>query len=210
MAKKKDNKNRGTKKSSLDSSAPGKNFTFRRLVPALGIVLIIVLVIGIGSSAIKPAGALPTITNTAPPTATVDPCSIERVRPEVEKVHALMLEFYDAAALASQTPADQLLQIIPDLQEIRRRANALSVSACLKALKSYQISHMNMVINTLLAFMSKADQAILMEGIVQARLLNEEYEKEKARLLGEPYVPPPTRAPSPTAGTATLTPSKKP
>jgi len=66
---------------------------------------------------------------------------------------------------------------------------------------------MNMVINTLLAFMSKSDQSVLMEGIVQSRLLNEAYKKEKARLLGVPYVPPATATPSSVPGT--VEPTKK-
>ncbi|MBN1440196.1 MAG: hypothetical protein JW929_12380 [Anaerolineales bacterium] len=197
MAKKQVSKNRGTGKPSLDSS-PGLYIPFRWLVPALGAAVILMLVIGIGSAANPPAAP----SATKKPTRAADPCSIEQVRPDVEKVHALMLEFYDASALASQTPAEQLLTVIPTLQEIRRRAEALKVSSCLDVLRSYQVSHMNMVINTLLAFMAKSDQSILMEGIVQARLLNEEYKKEKARLLGETYLPPVTRTPLPTLGTA--------
>jgi hypothetical protein len=210
MSKKKENPNRGTKKSSLDSSSPIAGFPYRRLVvPILVIAAILLLVIGIGSAANRPFGpsstkVWPTVTPTAPPSLTVDPCSPDLIRGDVEKVHALMLEFYDASALASETPAGQLLQIIPNLQEIRRRAQALKVSHCLDTLRSYQISHMNMVINTLLAFMGNSDQGVLVEGIVQARLLNEEYKKEKARLLGETYIPPATRTPLPTQGTVTL------
>ncbi len=215
MAKKKEIKNRGTGKPSLGFSTPSSDFPYRRLVPILVIAAIILLIIGVSSSVIKPFGtsptkAKPTITNTAPLTATTDPCATELIRGDVKLVDALMLEFYDASALASQTPADQLLQIIPNLQEIRRRAEALEVSHCLNTLRSYQISHMNMVINTLLAFMAKSDQGVLVEGIVQARLLNEEYKKEKARLLGEKYIPPATRTPLPTTGTTTLQPSPTP
>ncbi|MBN2084547.1 MAG: hypothetical protein JW748_04930 [Anaerolineales bacterium] len=208
MANPTHNKNRGTSSSFLDSFFPGSKITYRSLLPVLAFVAIVVLVIGLGSAGRWPSGlsapaATPTRTRTAPPTASLDACSPDRVRADVEKVHAIMLEFYDASALASQTPADQLLDIIPDLQEIRRRADALKVSGCLDLLRSYQVSHMNMVINTLMAFMSKSDQSILVEGIVQARLLNEEYKKEKARLLGETYVPPPTPTPKPADGTTT-------
>jgi hypothetical protein len=200
MAKKNDIQQRGTD--------PSSRAVYRRILPVAAAVAVVLILIGIGSSVNRPTspsptGAPPTAARTAAPTATVDPCATELIRPDVEKVDALMQEFYDASALASQTPANRLLEVIPSLQEIRRRAQALKVSHCLVTLQSYQISHMNMVINTMLSFMGNADQSVLMEGVVQARLLNEAYKKEKARLLGEPYVPPATATPAPTKGTTT-------
>jgi hypothetical protein len=186
-----------------------------RLILTVTLPVAVLVIVGIGLLADNPPAAPPveilqTPTHPASPTATSDPCSTELIRGDVEAVHGLMLEFYDASALASQTPAEQLPQMIPNLQEIRRRAQALKVSHCLDDLRSYQISHMNMVINTLMAFMSKADQSVLVEGIIQARLLNEEYKKEKARLLGEKYIPPATPIFTPTAGTETPSPSATP
>jgi hypothetical protein len=212
MAKKNELKDRGTKPPSRDRLIPKINFPFRGLIPVLVIAGILVIVFAVGSAANRgtaPAATkLPPIaTNTTAPTGTADPCATALISADVDKVDALMLEFYDASALASQTPINELLQIIPNLQEIRRRAQALKVSACLVTLQSYQLSHMNMVINTLLAFMSKSDQSVLMEGIVQSRLLNEAYKKEKARLLGVPYVPPATATPSSVPGT--VEPTKK-
>ncbi len=228
MTKPKAEKNRGTSASSLDSfsrffSPVGARLTpawkslresfariggWRTVAPYAAVAAIAVILIFLGATgrlpfAGAPAQAGPTHTITKPPVVTSNACLTSIIRPDVEKVDAIMLEFYDASALASQTPADQLLQVIPGLQEIRRRAQALKVSGCLDKLRSFQVSHMNMVINTLMAFMSKSDQSILVEGIVQARLLNEEYKKEKARLLGETYVPPATRTFTPTAGTTT-------
>jgi len=139
-------------------------------------------------------GASPTLQKQS--LSTSDPCASAVVAPDVEKMHTIMLEFYDASALASQTPSEKLLQIIPSLQEIRRRADSLKVSACLSKLKSYQLAHMNTVINTMMAFMGKADSAILIQGIAQSRLINEEYKREKARVLGEIYIPPATAQPT--------------
>ncbi|MGB7537680.1 MAG: hypothetical protein WBM17_04005 [Anaerolineales bacterium] len=223
-----DKKNRGTRNSFLDSfsrsfSRIGAWWTVARqsilgmysrigggrtLAPYLAVTALAVILVWLGTTgrlpfAGAPVRAGPTLTITKPPVVTSDSCLTAMIRGDVEKVHAIMLEFYDASALAAQTPADQMLQIIPNLQEIRRRAEALKVSSCLNTLRSFQISHMNIVINTLLAFMSKSDQSVLFEGIVQARLLNEEYKKEKARLLGETYIPPATRTMTPTAGTTT-------
>ena len=163
---------------------------------------------GAGSTpAVQTAEGLPTGTPYAK--ATPDKCAVDAVRPEVEFMHSLMLEFYDASALASQTPPDRLILVIPSLQEIRRRTDAVKVSVCLKKLKEYEVAHMNTVINTMMAFMSNADPSLLVEGVVQARQLNEEYRKERARLLGEPYVPPPTQAFTPTpSGTVTVLPTQ--
>jgi hypothetical protein len=215
VAKKKNGQQRGTVPSSRAVYHPNAGFPYRRILPVAAVVAAVLIVIGIGSSvnrtpAPSPTGAPPTVARTAAPTATVDPCATELIRPDIEKVDALMQEFYDASALAAQTPANRLLEVIPSLQEIRRRAQALKVSHCLDTLRSYQISHMNMVINTMISFMGNADQSVLMEGIVQARLLNEAYKKEKARLLGEPYIPPATATPMPTQGTMTPQPSKTP
>jgi hypothetical protein len=212
MPKKKEKISRGTDMPSRDSSPAGILSRYPRWAPIAAVCAVILIATGIVVAARKPSTSSPaapraTVTHTPPLTATTDPCATEIIRPDVETVDAVMSEFYDASALASQTPIDQLLGVIPNLQEIRRRAQALKVSPCLDTLRSYQISHMNMVINTMLSFLGKADQSVLMEGIVQARLLNEAYKKEKARLLGVPYVPPPTPTPAPTQGTVTITPS---
>jgi hypothetical protein len=177
---------------------------WRAVAPYLAVIAVAAVLIGLGAAGKLPftAAAVPAVPTAAvslAPPATSYMCATELIRGDVDKVHAVMLEFYDASALASTTQADQLVDVIPSLQEIRRRADALKVSPCLKVLRSFQVSHMNIVINTLLAFMSQSDQSVLIEGIIQARLLNEEYKKEKARLLGETYVPPPTATPAPAA-----------
>jgi hypothetical protein len=112
------------------------------------------------------------------------PCTPQNIGPDVERMDALMLEFYDASALASQTTAENLAKVIPSMQEIRRRADAQKVVPCLNKLKALQVAHMNTAINTMLAFMSKADSTVLIKGVAQARLLNEQYIAEKAKLLG--------------------------
>jgi hypothetical protein len=197
---------RGTIKSFLESFSRllSRIGGWRAVAPYLAVVVVAAILIGLGAAGKLPfasqaAPATPTVALTMAPPATSYMCATELIRGDVEKVHAVMLEFYDASALASTTQAEQLVDVIPSLQEIRRRADALKVSPCLKTLRSFQVSHMNIVINTLLAFMSQSDQSVLVEGIIQARLLNEEYKKEKARLLGEPYVPPPTPSPQPVA-----------
>jgi hypothetical protein len=124
------------------------------------------------------------------PTATPDLCLPANIGGPVNKVHALMREFYDASALVSQTPMDQLPLVIPSLQEIRRRAQDQVVPVCLEDLKSLQIAHMNLVIDTSMAFLNKADPDTLVSGIAMSAQANEDYRREMARLLGVTYTPP--------------------
>jgi hypothetical protein len=125
-------------------------------------------------------------------TATVDPCAPENVVAAATQVNNVMREFDDAAQLASHVSRDQLVSVIPSLQEIRRRAEDRTVPSCLATLKTLQITHMDTVINTLLSFESGASSDQLVQGIALARSQHEEYNQELARLLGATYVLPAT------------------
>jgi hypothetical protein len=70
------------------------------------------------------------------------------------------------------------------MQRIRRAAEDQETPPCLVKLKSFQLSHMNTVVDTLLAFVGGADQATLNEGITRARQEHDQYSIELARLLG--------------------------
>jgi hypothetical protein len=125
------------------------------------------------------------ITATQPPvTNTPDPCASENIEAEVQKIHAYMREFDDASTLAASRPREELAASIADLQRIRRNAENQPTPSCLSTLKTYQISHMNSVINTLVAFMGGADQAAVDEGIALARNQHDQYTLELARVLG--------------------------
>lgn len=149
---------------------------------------------------------MPTAESAAPTvTAVVDPCSEANLPGEVTKVNDLMREFDDYSALASSTPQQQLVQVIPPMQEVRRRAESLEVPECLRDLKDLQINHMNTVIEILMTFMSNAQAENVNQGIAQARDLHMQYDVEVARLLGLTLVAPPTaNAVSPMAPDATL------
>jgi hypothetical protein len=142
----------------------------------------------------------------AAPTATFtpDPCAPAQIGKQVDAVHSLMREFYDASALASETPTEQLSTVIPSLQELRRRAQDQDVPVCLNTLKTLQINHMNAVIDTMMIFMNGGEPDALIEGVVQSRSLNEDYRREMARLLGVTYEPPeaPEESSTPAAATA--------
>ncbi len=167
-------------------------------------VLAIALVVILSACANNvPPSAAPDTPTVAPTlTNTPDPCAPENIQAEVNNVHKYMREFDDASALAASRPRDQLPDAIADLQRIRREAEDQVTPSCLGQLKTYQISHMNSVINTLIAFMGGSDQKIVQQGIDLARAQHDQYTLELARLLGltvEPaaVLPIPTETPTP-------------
>jgi hypothetical protein len=56
-------------------------------------------------------------------------------------------------------------------------------------LKTYQIAHMNSVINTLIAFMGGNDQQTVDQYLALARQQHDQYTLELARVLGLTVVP---------------------
>jgi len=173
---------------------------------ALLTLVLLVLITACGNN------ATPAITNTDSPTAapsitnTPDPCAPENIEAEVQKIHKYMREFDDGSSLAASLPADQLSDTITNLQRIRRDAEDQVTPSCLITLKTYQISHMNAVIGTLINLIGYAngtvDKQVIDQGIVLARQEHDNYTIELARVLGITMVPasnttPPTPTPSP-------------
>jgi len=140
-----------------------------------------------------------TAASAEPPAATSTPdlCSTENLPREVTRVNRLMREFDDYSELASNTPQAQLVVLIPEMQRILREAEDQSVPACLQTLKELQLTHMNIVVQTLMAFMSSADLNAVNQGITASRDLHNQYDIEMARLLGVTVVPQLTSTPTP-------------
>jgi len=156
-------------------------------------VLAALLVVSVASSCNAASTTQPTENPTA--SATPDSCSSRFLPAEVDKIHKLMREFDDASLLASNTPRDQLPPVISDMQRIRRSAEDQFVPPCLGTLKQLQLIHMNTVIDTLIAFLSGADQTTLNQGTeISSRQYNA-YALEYARVLGLTVVAPPTPTP---------------
>jgi hypothetical protein len=129
------------------------------------------------------------LTDTAtalPPTntQTPDPCAHGNLETEVDKVHKHMREFDDASLLAANMARDKVSDAIANLQRIRREAEDQPIPACLTNLKNIQVTHMNSVINTLIAFMSGNSQQSIDQGISIARQQHDQYTTELARVLG--------------------------
>jgi len=130
-------------------------------------------------------------------TSTPDPCSAENLPAEVTRIHKLTREFDDYSTLASNTPQSQLVLIIPDLQRILRDAEDQAVPACLRNLKKLQLLHMNIVVQTLLAFVNSSDVTDINNGIAKSRETHTQYDIELARLLGLTVVVPTSSTPDP-------------
>ena len=104
-----------------------------------------------------------------------------------------MREFDDASSLASVLPADQLDGTVANLQRIRREAEDQPTPPCLINLKTFQVSHMNSVINTMINLIGYAngtvDKQVIDQGIALAREQHDKYTLELARVLGLTVVP---------------------
>jgi len=146
-------------------------------------IILIITLLFLSACAQNPS---PTSTPVEIPSATPtsDPCSSENISASTKKVSDLQREFDDASELSANLPREQLPPVISDMQRIRRAAEDQETPPCLVKLKSFQLSHMNTVIDTLLAFVGGADQATLNEGITRARQEHDQYSIELARLLG--------------------------
>ena len=134
-----------------------------------------------------------TVETESPTTPTIspdeDPCSTQNLPATVQPANDLMREFEDASQLASNLPAQQLPEVISNLQRIRRDAEDVQIPACLTTLKTHQLNHMNLMIQTLLAFVGGADQQELTKGLELARNEHDLYSLEIVRLLGITLAP---------------------
>lgn len=118
-----------------------------------------------------------------------DPCSPQNLPVTVQGVNDLMREFEDASHLAGDVPAQQLPGVISNLQRIRRDAEDVKIPACLAALKTHQLNHMNLMIQTLLALLGGSNGEALNSGLDLARKEHDLYSLEIVRLLGIPLAP---------------------
>ncbi len=145
----------------------------------VSLLVFTVLLSACGGEATAPATEMPVVA-----TSTPDVCSEALLPDEVAKVHKLTREFDDYSALASNTPQQQLISVIPELQRVLRDAQDQNVPSCLAGLKELQLAHMTTVVQTLLAFVGNSDVNLVNQGISQARELHSQYDIEMARLLG--------------------------
>ena len=137
------------------------------------------------------ASAQPSATSepTLIPTFTPDPCSVENLSASIKEVNDMMREFDDISKLAASVAREKLPELISEMQRIRREAEDHETPTCLSTLKVHQITHMNIVIDTLIAFIGGAQSEALTDGINRASHAHDLYTLEVARLLGIPQNP---------------------
>ena len=135
----------------------------------------------------------PTIMSTSTP----DPCSVENLSASIKEVNDLMREFDDISKLAASVAREKVPKLVSEMQRIRREAEDHEIPSCMSTLKVHQVAHMNIVIDTLIAFIGGAQSEALNDGIKRASQEHDLYTLEIARLLGIPQNP--STAPSATA-----------
>ena len=138
---------------------------------------------------------------TLPPASpTPDPCSTENISSTIRLVNDHMRQFDDYSLLATSIVQEQVVLVIPPMQEIRRDAEDQKVPACLTELKRLELLFMDATLQALLAFQANTNVETLTSAILQSRQYHEQYAVELSRLLGV------TLAPTTPASTAIATP----
>lgn len=137
----------------------------------------------------QPAATQEKPLSTATTSSEEDPCSPQNLPTTVQPVNDLMREFDDASQLAANLAVEQLPEVISNLQRIRRDTEDVKIPACLLTLKTHQLNHMNLMIQTLLAFVGGATKEELNNGLEQAREEHDLYSLEIVRLLGITLAP---------------------
>lgn len=117
------------------------------------------------------------------------------MRKTVKPLNDVVNEFDSYAELATNVVQSELVKIIPYLQMLRRTTENQVVPSCLKDLRSYALSYMDAIIQTLVSFQATTDSQTLAAGIGEARRMHEQYMSELARLLGVTLEAPTTATP---------------
>lgn len=180
------------------------------LIIFAGIVVVVALTLLVNSVAVKKNDPAPTNTSLPLPTFTPDACSPENVKPIVLEINRHARAFDDLSVLAQNTPRENLVPIISQLQDIRREAEDFAGPVCVAKLQEYQLSYMNTFINTLVGLYSSLtveltenDVNMINQGMAQAVQYHNQYLIEMARLLGVTLAPTVTAPPAVVPATAT-------
>ncbi len=147
----------------------------------------------------SPAPLQPRATLTLAPSSTPDLCAASNIRKEIKKVYDVMHKFDDTVFVASLTPQQQLPQILLVLQDSRRQMEGLDLAVCIGTLRLAAVNYQNATITYLAHFMGGSNREQINAEMADSQNLRKVYDIELSRLLGIPYVPPPTSTPLPTA-----------
>jgi hypothetical protein len=144
------------------------------------LLLLLTSACGSGSSATQPEVLA---------SATADPCAAENLPTTVQSLNDLMREFDDVSQRISNTPTQQLPELISNMQRIRRDVEDTQIPVCLGTLKTHQLNHMNLTIQALIAFVGGTSPEELNAGLENARKEHDLYALEIVRLLGITLAP---------------------
>ena len=126
-------------------------------------------------------------------TATPDPCSPEKLRDSVSKMHDFMVKFDNLSGEAAYAERKDLPEKIAGLEDVLQSAEAQDAPSCLADLKDHQVKHMRLAIKTLNAFINHADDQVVNDLLQQARDEHDAYMLELMRLLGLDGTPTPAK-----------------
>jgi len=90
----------------------------------------------------------------------------------------LLEEWDDAVSVASQTPRIGLPNVIPNLQEIKRRASQLEAEGCFAEAHPFLIEHMEYTIKGFLAFMGQESDSLVQEKFTLAGRASRKYTRK--------------------------------
>lgn len=124
----------------------------------------------------------PTPTETEVPTLTPDPCLPENLPAAVKEVDDLQAQFDHLSSLAANVQREQVPDKITEMRSILQAATDQDIPPCLQVLKDHQLKHMNLVIDTLVAFVDGADTKTLNDKIKRASEEYSQYVAELSRL----------------------------
>jgi hypothetical protein len=131
----------------------------------------------------------PTPTETEVPTSTPNPCLPENLSAAVKEVDDLQAQFDHLSSLSANVPREQVPDKITEMRSILQTATDQDTPPCLQVLKDHQLKHMNLVIDTLVAFVDGADTQTLNDKIKRAGEEYSQYTLELTRLLGATPTP---------------------
>lgn len=134
-----------------------KNHLVGIISGVLSVVLIPILLVSCSPALNTPQATSPSQTQVS---NTPEPCAPQNVTATVTDLDKLMRQFDDSIQIAANTPGDQLVPIITQLQAARRSTEDFTAPSCMDNLKNLQLNYMNTYINTLLAlYNNNADMA---------------------------------------------------
>jgi hypothetical protein len=125
-----------------------------------------------------------TPTETETPTPTPGPCTAENLPGALKEIKELQVQFDNLSKTAANTEREQLPDEITQLQSLLQTAETQATPSCLATLRNHQLKHMQLVVDTLKAFVDRVDQKIVDDLLKQARDEHHAYDRELIHVLG--------------------------